>query len=182
VKKASEAAKKEQKTKKEKATKEKEHKATEAADPYNQAELISKSVLKMKAMYHSEKEKESKSAKATKEACDKKYKKLEDEGHSKESKSKAKLNALDTTMKATIEKAEKTQCKKTLKSSELSNKAEEKFWSGKIAELNANVAKCEKQGAEAQKKAIHEVCEAAAEDVVAAMAKSTASVMGHEED
>merc|ERR1712070_973925 len=182
VKKASEAAKKDLKTKKEKATKEKEHKATEAADPYNQAELISKSVLKMKAMYHSEKEKESKSAKATKEACDKKYKKLEDEGHSKESKSKAKLNALDTTMKATIEKAEKTQCKKTLKSSELSNKAEEKFWSGKIAELNANVAKCEKQGAEAQKKAIHEVCEAAAEDVVAAMAKSTASVMGHEED
>merc|ERR1711903_375979 len=117
--KCKEAVKKSEKSLKQQ--KEKVKKANEAADPYNQAELISKSVLKMKDMYHSEK---------AKEACAKKYKKLENEGHEKENESKTKMSTLKETMQATIEKAEKTQCKKTLKSSELSNKAEEKFWAG----------------------------------------------------
>merc|ERR1711904_87219 len=74
--KANEMDSKELKHKSKKMQKEKDAKAAAAADPYNQAELISKSVLKMKNMYHSEKEKEAKTIKSTKEACDKKYKKL----------------------------------------------------------------------------------------------------------
>merc|ERR1712232_645744 len=51
--KANEMDSKELKHKSKKMQKEKDAKAAAAADPYNQAELISKSVLKMKNMYHS---------------------------------------------------------------------------------------------------------------------------------
>merc|ERR1711918_336369 len=54
--KANEVDSKELKHKSKKMQKEKDAKAAAASDPYNQAELISKSVLKMKNMYHSEKE------------------------------------------------------------------------------------------------------------------------------
>jgi len=156
--------------------KEKDAKAAAAADPYNQAELISKSVLKMKYMYHSEKEKEAKTVAATKEACDKKYKKLENEGHRKEKDSKNRMNVLNMTMTKQIERGEKSQCRATITVSELANKAEERFWRGKVEEMQKHISESQQQDEASKKQAIHEVCRAAAEDLNSAMSKSRKNV------
>merc|ERR1712057_158049 len=147
-------------------------KAAAASDPYNQAELISKSVLKMKNMYHSEKEKEAKTIKATKEACDKKYKKLENEGRRKERDSKNRMNTL--TMTRAMERGEKSQCRAALTVTKMANKAEEKFWTGKVGEMEKAVSQCAENDKSSKAQAIFEVCRAAAEDLSAASSKSKA--------
>merc|ERR1712072_559501 len=157
-----------------KLQKEKDAKAAAASDPYNQAELISKSVLKMKNMYHSEKEKEAKTIKTTKEACDKKYKKLENEGHRKERDSKNRMNTLNMTMTRAMERGEKSQCRATLTVTEMANKAEEKFWTGKVGEMEKAVSQCAENDKSSKAQAIFEVCRAAAEDLSAASSKSKA--------
>jgi len=185
--KANEMDSKELKHKSKKMQKEKDAKAAAAADPYNQAELISKSVLKMKNMYHSEKEKEAKTIKSTKEACDKKYKKLENEGHRKERDSKNRMNTLNMTMTRAMERGEKSQCRATLTVTEMANKAEEKFWTGKVGEMQKAVSQCAENDKASKSQAIFEVCRAAAEDLSAASSRSkemltTAKEVEDEED
>jgi len=185
--KANEVDSKELKHKSKKMQKEKDAKAAAASDPYNQAELISKSVLKMKNMYHSEKEKEAKTIKSTKEACDKKYKKLENEGHRKERDSKNRMNTLNMTMTRAMERGEKSQCRATLTVTEMANKAEEKFWTGKVGEMQKAVSQCAENDKASKSQAIFEVCRAAAEDLSAASSRSkemltTAKEVEDEED
>merc|ERR1711977_380122 len=171
AKQANEKDSKELTLKNKKLQKEKDAKAAAASDPYNQAELISKSVLKMKNMYHSEKEKEAKTIKATKEACDKKYKKLENEGHRKERDSKNRMNTLNMTMTRAMERGEKSQCRATLT----------------VGEMQKAVSQCAENDKASKSQAIFEVCRAAAEDLSAASSRSkemltTAKEVEDEED
>jgi len=174
--KSTESEAKEQKIKKYEAEKEKNAKAVVAANPYNHAEKISKSVLDMKSLFEKEKEKEAKAVDAVRAHDQKKYEVLQNEASSKERTFKHTINTLNATLQNKMEVHEKAQCMESFRQSEKNNKLEEHFWNGRVNDLKAQITKVHTFDEDEKRHAVMQVCEAAADDLESSMQTKSSTV------